>query len=356
VDTLDVTPIPAAVAAPGFVRGINLGFRLPGARCRGVLRFAVLAMGLFMLTQVSANAANAQAAVAAPSVLQSAMAHSIGVFWPLLLIASILGATALTLMCARVFAAEALAKAVSAGRGQERERIARDLHDTLIQSIQGLTLELQSRASHLPQISPQRRELESALDKAAALLDEARDRVSGLRRSNICENFTSALYTLVTSHRQRLGPLLQLRVTGSPQRLQEQCAEGLHDMTREALVNACIHAGARIISVQLHFSPECVCIHIRDDGVGMAHSKPRTQSALHFGILGMKERAAQLDAVVNIHSEPGRGTSVNIEVPAKSSYAPPRSAHASQTTQRSIFDSIKARFTRELHSNDVSTS
>ena len=212
-------------------------------------------------------------------------------------------------------------RAVSGDRMEERERIARDLHDTLIQSVQGLILTLQSLASRRPTNDPTRVQLETALDQAGSLVDEARDRVNDLRQPKIASDFPGAIEALTASLPNSHGRRCQLKVHGVPRALQPQVADHLYCVAREAITNALAHANACHIALDLHFRGSAFALSIHDDGTGLNPRQLRDAGGNgHFGIQGMRERAMQIGGRLEIGSKRGVGTLVHLELPSPFAY------------------------------------
>jgi signal transduction histidine kinase len=210
----------------------------------------------------------------------------------------------------------------TAGMLEERERIARELHDTLIQSVHALILTLQTSIAHLPRTDAVRQPIEAALDTAGDLLDEARDRVNGLRMSSVALDLAGAIANAV-HHAQTASRFARIRlvVSGTPQRLQQSAAEQIYSVAREALANAVAHADARHIEVEVGYQKHHVRVQVRDDGRGMA-PVAQTQSGTnrHFGLQGMRERADQLGAQLTIWSRENEGTEIGLQVPDTNAY------------------------------------
>jgi signal transduction histidine kinase len=210
----------------------------------------------------------------------------------------------------------------TAGMLEERERIARELHDTLIQSVHALILTLQTSIAHLPRTDAVRQPIEAALDTAGDLLDEARDRVNGLRMSSVALDLAGAIANAV-HHAQTASRFARIRlvVSGTPQRLQQSAAEQIYSVAREALANAVAHADARHIEVEVGYQKHHVRVQVRDDGRGMA-PVAQTQSGTnrHFGLQGMRERADQLGAQLTIWTRENEGTEIGLQVPDTNAY------------------------------------
>jgi signal transduction histidine kinase len=210
----------------------------------------------------------------------------------------------------------------TAGMLEERERIARELHDTLIQSVNALILTLQTSMAHLPRTDAVRQPIEGALDTAGDLLDEARDRVNGLRTSSVALDLAGAIANAV-HHAQTASRFARIRlvVSGTPQRLQQNAAEQIYGIAREALANAVAHADARHIEVEVGYQKHHVRVQVRDDGRGMAPvAQIQSDTSRHFGLQGMRERADQLGAQLAIWSRENEGTEIRLRVPDTNAY------------------------------------
>jgi signal transduction histidine kinase/ligand-binding sensor domain-containing protein len=209
-------------------------------------------------------------------------------------------------------------------RLHERERIARELHDTLLQGVTGLTLHVEAVAQQLPAGTPLREELELALTRAQQAMADGRDRVSELRGTPI-----SLPQTLAQACRELAelfpGPACHFAVEGAPRALDTRVADEVERIAREAVSNALRHAGGRHVWVELRFAPEGLALQVRDDGHGFALG-PAEQPG-HFGLAGMRERARYIGAQLEIHSDAG-GSNVRLQVPAASAYRPPGSISA----------------------------
>jgi signal transduction histidine kinase/ligand-binding sensor domain-containing protein len=207
-------------------------------------------------------------------------------------------------------------------RLEERERIARELHDTLLQSTQGLILLFQGFAGRVRDPQPMRKEMELALDQADSLLNEARDRVSDLRTTGLEINVEQA----ITRASEELFPDSSTKVavvtTGTPRPLVLAVADDSYRIAREALTNACAHAKAKMIEIEIAYETEQFRLNIRDDGRGLGAevlqngSKPK-----HFGLQGMRERAQRSGGTLNLWSRDGAGTEIALKIPARKAYA-----------------------------------
>jgi signal transduction histidine kinase len=207
-------------------------------------------------------------------------------------------------------------------RLSERERIARDLHDTLLQSMQGLMLRFRAATNHIPENEKARGLMESALDRAGQVLIESRDSVKNLRTPPW--SATALPEALADAGRQLEGSSparLELTVEGERRELHPIVHEEAFMIGREALANAIVHSQAHNIEVEVSYGPAALKVRVRDDGSGI-ESDVLTQGgrAGRWGILGMRERAAKIRGQLHIWSKTGAGTEVELWVPAKVAY------------------------------------
>jgi signal transduction histidine kinase len=206
----------------------------------------------------------------------------------------------------------------------ERERIARDLHDTLLQGIQGLILHIQSAVEGLPANTAFRSNLEKSLDRAEQMLGEGRNRLTGLR--SFTRDGTGAVEMLRKSGDElaqayKIG--FSAAVSGDSVELPEHVREEVVRIGREALLNAFRHADASVVRLDITQSPACLEVQVMDDGRGLPESAATIADtpihAGHWGLIGMRERAILIAARLSISSEKDRGTRVRLVVPLSGS-------------------------------------
>lgn len=195
----------------------------------------------------------------------------------------------------------------------ERSRIARELHDTLLQGFSGVTMEMQALSGRLPHEA--REALRDIIHDAADCLTQARQSVSDLRRNRaaspgLAAELSESAGQLTASG----GARLKLVVERLSHRLPAYVEYNLLRIAQEAIINAVRHAGARTIEVTLQMLPNVLRIAVRDDGLGFVPEDPATD---HFGLVGMKERAKEIGAELHVTSEPKMGTSVVVDFPVK---------------------------------------
>lgn len=204
----------------------------------------------------------------------------------------------------------------------ERERIARDLHDTLLQGMQGLIWRFQAATDRLPSGEPARRLMEESLDRADKLLEEGRDKVKELRPGAArVADLAEALAVECEQFAQWHATKSRVTVQGTRRDLHPIVREEGFLIAREALSNACRHARAENIEVEVSYSDSALHVRIRDDGAGISPDVlDAGGSPGHFGLIGMRERAKKLGAQLDVWSRPGAGTEVDLRVPGNVAY------------------------------------
>ena len=199
----------------------------------------------------------------------------------------------------------------------ERERMARDLHDTLEQQLTGVAMQLEGLAKSPQGQSP---DFSSRLTLATRMIqhsrEEARRSVWDLR-NKVLENhgFVAALESLAASAAIDGGPHVTTRVSGSHPQLPPVISYQLLRMTQEALANALKHARAQNIRIELETSPPQCHLAIIDDGCGFDADLVHPPAPPHFGLIGIRERASKIGAQVEIRTQPGSGCTVIITLP-----------------------------------------
>lgn len=203
----------------------------------------------------------------------------------------------------------------------ERERIARELHDTLLQGVQGLILTFQSAASQVPADLPARNQLERALDRAEAVVVEARDRVRSLRVT-VGGDLVTTLRDVADAMRSENSAEIVTTAVGRPIELHPLVADEVERIVVEALFNAHRHAGASRIEVTVTFENRRLRINVRDNGVGIDPAVLEVGGRDgHFGLAGMRERARKIRASLAIRDALEGGTDVELVVSGAVAYA-----------------------------------
>jgi len=211
----------------------------------------------------------------------------------------------------------------------ERLRVARDLHDTLLQSFQGLLLRFQAVHSFLPgRAADARQVLETALDDAAQAISEARDAVQDLRGSAVVtSSLAKALEALGEGMAQdrKAGDqdraAFSVEVEGTPENLHPILRDEIYRIAAEALRNAFHHARAGRIEVEIRYAAHRFRVLVRDDGIGI-HANVLSHEGRpgHWGLRGMRERAKQIGGELEVWSEHAAGTEIELTVPASIAY------------------------------------
>ena len=196
----------------------------------------------------------------------------------------------------------------------ERSRIARELHDTLIQGFSGVTMQMQALAARL-HLSPERKTLDEIIQDAGYCLREARLSVGGLRSA---PGKTTGLADAVGRAARQLTETrdvaLSLRLDESPLPIPDDVEYNLLRIVQEAITNAVKHSGARTIEVSMNCTPQRLCLTVHDDGVGFVVVDREHAAPGHYGLIGMRERASQINAELQLNSQPGHGTTVCLEL------------------------------------------
>jgi len=227
----------------------------------------------------------------------------------------------------------------------ERTRIARDLHDTLLQSFHGILLHLQILSNELPSGTTKER-LESVIDQAEQAIVEGRDAVKGLRTSTVERNdLALAIRTLgeelAASNRGR--PDFTVQVEGAPRNLHPILRDEVYRIAGEAMRNAFRHAAAQRIEVEIRYDEQQLRLRVRDNGKGI---DPKLTSDAgpegHFGLRGMRERAKLIGAELTVWSELDSGTEVELSIAAARAYL---AAH--ERRRSGLLEKLAGKFSRK---------
>ena len=207
-------------------------------------------------------------------------------------------------------------------RMAERERIARALHDSFLQSVHGLTLSFQSALGGLPADSGARQKIERVLLMADKVMEEGRNEVMDLRSGAMGDGDLARGLALVgevlqESHRA----VFSLHTAGVPRALEAQAACECYAIGREAMVNAFRHAEAAAVQIRLQYGDAVFSLQVLDDGKGIDPGLVRNGRAGHWGLTGLFERAARIGAGLSIEPRAPAGTLVQLSVPAACAYA-----------------------------------
>jgi signal transduction histidine kinase/ligand-binding sensor domain-containing protein len=212
-------------------------------------------------------------------------------------------------------------------RVRERTRIARELHDTLLQSFHGLLLRFQSASNLLPERPAEAKQrFESAIDQAAQAITEGRDAVQGLRSSmvetnNLARAISALGEQLVADEPSHNSPVFHVHVEGTPRNLHPILRDEVYRIAAEALRNAFRHACAKRVEVEIRFDERQLRLRVRDDGKGIDPNVLKEGGrAGHWGLSGMRERAKLIGGNLELWSELDSGMEVELSIPASSAY------------------------------------
>jgi len=229
-------------------------------------------------------------------------------------------------------------------RVEERTRIARELHDTLLQSFHGLLPRLQAACNLLPgRVADARQVLEAALEDAAQAVTQAREAVQDLRSSTIVTNDLAraieALGEELTADQGAANgeaAVFSMEVEGTPRALHPILRDDIYRIAAEAVRNAFRHARARRIEVEIIYEAKELRVRVRDNGIGIDASVIEEGRPGHFGLTGMRERARPIGGQLDVWSAAslskpgalstaGAGTEVQLIIPASILYQDHRS-------------------------------
>ncbi|UCC61816.1 MAG: sensor histidine kinase [Anaerolineae bacterium] len=199
---------------------------------------------------------------------------------------------------------------------QERQRMARELHDTLAQGLAGLILQLEAADSHLENSNPARAQavVQQAMERARTTLHEARRAIQALRPAELEQgNLIDALGQVIDQFAAQAGVRMTFDVNAGPLVVPPDVAQDVLRIVQESLTNVGRHAQASHVRVRLARQGEGLQIVIEDDGLGFDPAEASTQPGC-FGLAGMQERAQRLGGELRVESERGQGTRVVLAV------------------------------------------
>ncbi len=210
--------------------------------------------------------------------------------------------------------AQLFSNSIELGAAEERNRLAREIHDTLAQGLTAITLQLET-ADALLDSNPKnaRTAVQKALSLTRANLEEARRSVLDLRAAPLERStFCDALRKLLEQYGAEWKFETEFEAIGEDQPIPMRLGAGLYRMAQEALTNVARHANAKHVCIHFTAMPDHIELIIEDDGVGFdteALAKGR------FGLVGLNERARLLGGTLEVCSVPGEGTELKINVP-----------------------------------------
>ena len=195
----------------------------------------------------------------------------------------------------------------------ERTRIARELHDTLMQGFTGITLQMQALANQSTS-SKERTVLKEIIRDAGTCMAEARRSLVGLRSRQLERTGTGLGTAIEESIRPMVesrGLRLNMKMTASPESLTRDIEYNLMRIAQEAVANAVKHSSCQAIEVALITTSQEVELSVADDGVGFDSAESSLRMG-HYGIVGMEERANQIGAKFHLETRLGKGTTIRV--------------------------------------------
>jgi signal transduction histidine kinase len=213
--------------------------------------------------------------------------------------------------------AQLLTQAREAGVLEERQRMAREIHDTIAQGLTGIITQLEAAGQSRDRDDDRDRHVENAKRLARESLTEARRSVEASMPSALeAGTLPEALAGVAREWSEINAIPVDVTVTGDVIALHPEIEVALLRTAQEALSNVARHAGASRAGLTLSFIGDVVTLDVRDDGVGFTPPEPGTGGGSGFGVTGMRQRVARVAGSLAIESEPGGGTAVSARVPA----------------------------------------
>jgi two-component system NarL family sensor kinase len=210
-------------------------------------------------------------------------------------------------------------KSAESGAVEERNRLAREIHDTLAQGLAGITLQLET-ADVLLESGQEPKKINAAIQQALKLaranLEEARRSVLDLRAAPLEGRTLAQALKALAQEAAAQGDLdVDFELVGGERPLPVRIEAGLYRIAQEALANVVQHAAAQHVSLSLTILPDQAALVVEDDGHGFDPERTRRD---RFGLIGLNERARLLGGTLQLHSSPGAGTHIEISVPLRS--------------------------------------
>ena len=202
-------------------------------------------------------------------------------------------------------------------RLEERTRIAQELHDTLLQSIMGASMQLGATMDSLPPDSPVKPKLDPILQLMEQGIEEGRNAIQGLRSS---DSGTSDLVLALSGVQQEIAVQPDVdfcvSVVGQQHPLRSTIQQELYRIGREALANAFCHSKAKRVECELEYTDRNLAMRIRDNGCGIDPQVLDAGREGHWGLTGMRERAMRIGGLLKISSSATAGTEIQLSIPS----------------------------------------
>jgi signal transduction histidine kinase/ligand-binding sensor domain-containing protein len=201
-------------------------------------------------------------------------------------------------------------------RDAERERIARELHDTLLQGVLSASMQLDLAEDQLAEDSPLKGLVQSVLATLRHVTEESRMALRGLRFQDIESNDLAKVFQRVKQefpHKDAI--VFRVVAQGDARVVRTEIRNEIYRIGREAIVNAYVHSEAATIEVEIQYARTQLSLLIRDDGRGIDSSILQGGRDGHWGLSGMRERSRRIGATLKLRSRPGAGTEIELMVP-----------------------------------------
>jgi signal transduction histidine kinase len=202
-------------------------------------------------------------------------------------------------------------------RLEERNRIARELHDTLLQTFFGAFYQLGMLVESLPAESQVKSKFDPILHFMQLGIEESRNAIQGLRSSDSRRSdLVAALSAVHQEFSTEDDVYFRVHVVGQQRPLRPAIQDEIYRIGREALVNAFCHAEAKRIELELEYTSSGLTMRVLDDGCGIDPQVLDAGRKGHWGLTGMRERAARIGGLLKISSRPTAGTEIQLSVPS----------------------------------------
>jgi signal transduction histidine kinase len=217
-------------------------------------------------------------------------------------------------------------------QSEERMRIARDLHDTLLQGLLSASLQLTVVQDQMAPTASARPLLEHVSNLLRQLVEEGRAAVRGLRTWQFhSHDLERAIAAIPSDLRIQSAAEFRVAIEGSSRPLKPAARTEVYLIAREAISNALRHSSASVIDVTLDYRADSFGLTVRDDGRGFLAEPVSAGSTSHFGLAVMGVRAERLGGLLKVSSGPGVGTEIVLRVPARAVYQPEAMQKRSRT-------------------------
>lgn len=212
--------------------------------------------------------------------------------------------------------AQLVAQAREAGTLDERQRMAREIHDTIAQGLTGVITQIEAIHQSWDDEGEVRRRLDTVADLARQSLAEARRSVQAMRPAPLEDSrLPGAIADVAARWSEISGLPVQVHTTGDRHPLRPEVEVTLLRAAQEGLANIGKHAAASRAGVTLTFMDDSVTLDVRDDGIGFDANE--TTKAESFGLAAMRQRIEHVNGVLEIESSPGEGTAISVRIPTE---------------------------------------